>query len=600
LKPLFYLNKFFYKYRVYLGFGILFIILSNVFAILLAPIVRTAIDAMIDNLKVYSMLSFSSINVFSKLSILALFFGGLILASAIIKGIFMYFMRQTIIVMSRYIEYDLKNEIFAHYQKLGSEFYGKNYTGDLMNRISEDVSQVRMYLGPAVMYTINMIFLFILVISVMISINPTITFFVLLPLPFLSISIYYVSDIINKRSTVLQVKLSQLTTYVQEAFSGIRIIKAFAAEKDFEHAFETQSNEYKHLYMRLVQVNALFFPLTMMLVGLSVIITVFLGGKQVIAGTFTYGNIAEYVIYVNMLTWPVASLGWVTSIIQRASASQQRINDFLMEAPEPTAGNAIHSFESELVFNEVTFQYPTGKKPAVNNVSFSIKKGSTIGIIGTTGSGKSTLASLLLRMNKPTSGSIHMDGLSIDAYNLNNYRSRWGYVPQDIFLFSDSIQENIIFGLSGTEDADLQHAIQESAEMADVWKDIEDFPKGLETILGERGITLSGGQKQRVAIARAIIRRPDILLFDDALSAVDTVTERSIKQNLAGLSGNQTTIMISHRVSTIEDADYILVMDEGNLIEQGSKADLLKQKGLFYAMVESQKSHESETTKLVN
>ncbi len=514
---------------------------------------------------------------------MALFFGGLVLASAVVKGIFMYFMRQTIIVMSRYIEYDLKNEIFDQYQRLGAPFYSKNYTGDLMNRISEDVSQVRMYLGPAIMYTINLVFLFILVISVMISINPTITLYVLLPLPVLSVSIYYVSDIINKRSTVLQEKLSGITTFVQEAFSGIRVLKAFAAEKHFGSQFEAKSVDYKKQYMKLVQVNALFFPLTMMLVGLSVIITIYFGGKQVIAGTFSFGNIAEYVIYVNMLTWPVASLGWVTSIIQRASASQERINAFLLEEPENREGNPRFDFNEELTFDSVNFAY--NSTPVLSNISFKLEKGKTLGIIGTTGSGKSTLASLLLRLYAPTSGQIRIDGKDISGLELESYRNLFGYVPQDIFLFSESIRNNILFGTHlDKTDEDIEHV----ARLTDVWDDIMGFPKKFETTLGERGITLSGGQKQRVAIARALIRDPEIIVLDDSLSAIDTNTEKTIKNNLQKLGHDKTLILISHRVSTVEDADYILVLDEGEIIEQGSPSELLLKQGLFSDMVKTQ------------
>ncbi len=564
-------------------FGIVFIICSNIFAILIAPIVRTAIDGMIANVKLFSILNVPKEIIGEEISTMALFFGGLVLLSAIIKGVFMYFMRQTIIVMSRYIEYDLKNEIFAHYQKLGAGFYSKNYTGDLMNRISEDVSQVRMYLGPAVMYTINLVVMFVLVISVMISINPTITLYVLIPLPILSISIYYVSEIINKRSSVLQAKLSDITTYVQEAFSGIRVLKSFASEKHFGSKFLDKSVDYKKQYMRLVQVNSLFFPLTMMLVGLSVIITIYFGGKQVIAGTFSFGNIAEYVIYVNMLTWPVASLGWVTSIIQRASASQERINLFLDEKPEETEGDINVSFESSLEINDVSFSY--NKQPVLSNINFEIKKGQTIGIIGTTGSGKSTLASILMRLYNPTSGEVLIDGKPVLDLNLPKYRSLFGYVPQDIFLFSETIRDNILFG-SESELTDVE--IEKVCSMSDVWNDIQGFNKGLETILGERGITLSGGQKQRVAIARALIREPQILIMDDSLSAVDTQTERTIKSNLKKLRTNQTVVLISHRVSTVEDADFIIVLDEGKMVESGSPSELMNKSGLFSEMVKTQ------------
>ncbi len=538
---------------------------------------------MIANVKLYQVLNISQGLILKEISTMALFFGGLVLASAIVKGIFMYFMRQTVIVMSRYIEFDLKNEIFEQYQRLGASFYSKNYTGDLMNRISEDVSQVRMYLGPAVMYTINLIALFILVISVMVSINPTITLYVLIPLPILSVSIYYVSEIINKRSSVLQAKLSGITTFVQESFSGIRVLKSFASESHFTGKFQEQSDDYKRQYMRLVQVNALFFPLTMMLVGLSVIITIYFGGKQVIAGTFSFGNIAEYVIYVNMLTWPVASLGWVTSIIQRASASQERINHFLEEKPENRIGVETFRFDNAIAFNNVSFSYDN--TTVLSNLNFAIKKGQTVGIIGTTGSGKSTLASLLMRLYNPNNGEITIDNHNVNELSLPAYRSLFGYVPQDIFLFSESIRDNILFG---SESPKTESDIESITKMTDVWDDIQGFTNKFDTVLGERGITLSGGQKQRVAIARALIRNPEILILDDSLSAVDTHTERSIKNNLKEFGKNKTVVLISHRVSTVEDADFILVLDEGQIVEQGAPSQLLVQNGLFAEMVKTQ------------
>lgn len=591
MRPLFYLNKYFFKYRRYLILGVIFIAMSNLFAILIAPIVRVAIDNMLESVNLYTMLNVDRGILRSHIGKLAVFFGLLVLVSAVIKGVFMYFMRQTIIVMSRHIEFDLKNDIFNQYQKLGAPFYNRNYTGDLMNRISEDVSQVRMYLGPAVMYTINLVMLFILVISVMISINPGITLLVLLPLPVLSVSIYLVSEIINKRSSILQAKLSGITTYVQEAFSGIRVLKAFAVEPYFNKSFEEKSTNYKLHYMKLVQVNAMFFPLTMMLIGLSVIITVYFGGKQVIAGTFSFGNIAEYVIYVNMLTWPVASLGWVTSIIQRASASQERINAFLNEPAETSDGIQHFTFQDSISFDNVSFRYETSTHDILQDVSFTVKKGQSLGIIGTTGSGKSTVAALMLQLYQPTDGSIRLDGVPISSLNKVAYRSLWGYVPQDIFLFSETIRNNILFGTNGNREDVTDEMVIKYAGMADVWKDIEGFPKGLDTMLGERGITLSGGQKQRVAIARALIREPQLLLLDDSLSAVDTHTEVAIKENLRDNS-DQTRILISHRVSTVEDADYIIVLDHGKIVEQGTCSELLQSNGLFAEMVERQ-SHQT-------
>lgn len=591
LKALFYLNKYFVKYKWLLGLGIFFIICSNIFAILIAPIVRTATDNVVEKISTYRLLDLPESYILSEVGRLALFFGALVLASAVIKGVFMYFMRQTIIVMSRNIEYDLKNEVYEHYQKLNASFYGRNYTGDLMNRISEDVSRVRMYLGPAVMYTINLLVLFTMVISVMVSINPRISLYVLAPLPFLSVSIYFVSAVINRRSDRLQAKLSDITSLAQEAFSGIRVIKSFGVEPSFVKNFDVESEAYKNRYMHLVRVNALFFPLMLMLVGLSVIITIYAGGLEVILGGFSFGNIAEYVIYVNMLTWPVASLGWVTSIVQRAAASQKRINEFLSEKPtifDQDTGEQLE-FKNEIRFEDVTFNYPGADLPALEDVNFSIKKGDTIGIIGQTGSGKSSVIQTLLRVYDVTKGKITMDGKDIRELPLSGYRHLFGYVPQDVFLFSDTIAENIAFGLSRDElDEQTPKRVEEAARMADVLKDIKDFSKGFETMLGERGISLSGGQKQRVAIARALIREPEIVVLDDSLSAVDTSTEASIKRNLNEIIKNQTCIIVSHRISSIEDADTIIVLEGGHVAEIGNHAGLMEKKGVYFRLSQKQ------------
>lgn len=592
MKALRHLNKYFFKYRYLLLAGVFFIICSNIFAILVAPIVRTAIDTMAEDIKTYGLLQVDRTFLAAHMAKLALFFGGMVLASALVKGVFMYFMRQTIIVMSRYIEYDLKNEVFGHYQKLGAAFYSANYTGDLMNRISEDVSRVRMYLGPAVMYTINMFFMFVLVISVMVSINPRITLLVLLPLPILSVSIYFISEVINKRSDFLQQKLSGITTFTQEAFSGIRVIKSFAAEKWFRKAFESETEEYRKRYLDLVKVNALFFPMILMLVGLSVIITIYVGGKEVINGSFSFGNIAEYVIYVNMLTWPVASLGWVTSLVQRAEASQKRINEFLETEPDKVEGGILDfSFEKEIEFRNVSFRYKEDHEDVLHNVSFTIPKGTSLGIIGTTGSGKSTLSRLLLRTYAPGSGTILLDGMDIQALNLQEYRKLFGYVPQDIFLFSDSIANNISFGLNNRTLPEDRLAY--FAEIADVHQDISEFPKGYNTILGERGISLSGGQKQRVAIARALARDTDILVLDDCLSAVDTSTEARIKNNLKPVLADKTSVIISHRVSSMENCDLVLVMDKGHIVESGTISELMRNGGFFARMAEMQQQEEA-------
>lgn len=493
--------------------------------------------------------------------------------------------------MSRNIEYDLKNEVFEHYQKLGAAFYSSNYTGDLMNRISEDVSRVRMYLGPAVMYTINMFFLFVLVISVMVSINPRITLLVLLPLPILSVTIYFISEVINKRSDFLQQKLSNITTFTQEAFSGIRVIKSFAVEKWFRKAFENETEEYRKRYLELVKVNALFFPMILALVGLSVIITIYVGGKEVINGTFSFGNIAEYVIYVNMLTWPVASVGWVTSLVQRAEASQARINEFLQTEPDKVEGGVQDfSFSDSIEFRNVSFRYKADHSDVLKHIDLRIPKGTTLGIIGTTGSGKSTLARLLLRSYAPTEGQICLDGSDIQQLNLQAYRKLFGYVPQDIFLFSDTIANNIKFGVA---QGDLdQTSVERFAAIADVHNDILGFPKAYQTLLGERGISLSGGQKQRVAIARALAREPEVLVLDDCLSAVDTSTEARIKHNLKPVMENKTSIVISHRVSSMENCDLVVVMDKGQIVESGSIQELLRAEGLFARMAEMQQQEE--------
>jgi ATP-binding cassette, subfamily B, multidrug efflux pump len=593
-----YLNKYLLKYKWPLLLGTVFIILSNIFAIVLAPIVRIAVDTVADGIIVYKHfgafnLKKEVLTIFTHFSIL---FGVLVLASALIKGLFMFFMRQTIIVVSRHIEFDLKNEIYFQYQQLGSAFYGQNFTGDLMNRISEDVSRVRMYLGPAIMYTINLVFMFIMVISVMVTINPTITLYVLLPFPFLSLSIYYVSDIINKRSDRIQSKLSDITSFVQEAFSGVRVIKSFAVEEQTINKFEHESDAYKNTSMNLVKVNALFFPLMLLLVGASVLITIWAGGREVIYGNFSYGNIAEYIIYVNMLTWPVASLGWVTSLVQRAAASQARINEFLSLQPEvQNHSEVLPVFESTLTFKNVSFKYPNKETYVLKNINFTLKKGEHLGIIGLTGSGKSTLAQLILRMYEVTEGEILLDGKNIKEFNIKAYRNLFGYVPQDVFLFSETIEENIAFGMiEEIEAGERRILVEQAAEDADVLEDVLDFEKQFETVLGERGITLSGGQKQRVAIARALIKKPTILVMDDSLSAVDTNTEVKIKENISKRTQNSTAIFISHRVSVIDAVEQIIVLDKGELVEKGSPEILMKSGGLFSSLKLKQQTKSNE------
>lgn len=512
-------------------------------------------------------------------------FGILILIMALLRGFFLFLIRQTIIIMSRKVEYDMKNEIFNHYQNLPLSFYRKNSTGDLMARITEDVSRVRMYLGPAIMYGLNLLILFPLVIFYMISVNAELTLYSLLPLPILSISIYFVNNLINERSEKIQRSLSELSTFVQEAFSGIRVLKAFVREEDSAREFAIASEEYKHKSIELTRVNALFFPLIMALVGISTIITVYVGGIQVIQGEIGYGVIAEFILYVSILTWPVTSLGWVTSIVQRAAASQTRINEFLdIKNDIVSSRNLEANIHGGIVVENVSFHYPESGIRALDKVSFEIKAGQTLGIIGTTGSGKSTIANLLMRMYDPISGSIKIDGLDIRNYNISGLRKQIGFVPQDVFLFSDTISNNIAFGLDHADEL----VIEKAAKDADVYQNIVDFPKGFKTMLGERGITLSGGQKQRVAIARAIAKEPKILILDDCLSAVDTKTENSILTALRKIMKDRTSVIISHRVSSAKLADHIIVLHDGKIIERGDHDSLMSQKGVYTDLYEKQ------------
>ncbi|HCS21153.1 MAG TPA: ABC transporter [Bacteroidetes bacterium] len=589
MKSLAAINKYFWKYRYRLSLGILFVVISTYYSVLQPRYVKDAIDTVAG--KISENPGKFSESLREELLHETFIIGLLILGAAILKGIFLFLMRQTIIVMSRHIEYDLKNEIFAQYQRLSMAFYRRNNTGDLMNRISEDVSRVRMYIGPAVMYTLSLVATFAFVIYKMLEVSPWLTMWVLLPLPVLSVSIYLVNTIIYKRSDEIQNKLSEMTTFVQEAFSGIRVLKAFGVGRDSFNAFEKENNEYREKALSLAKFDALFFPLMMLLIGLSNLLVIYMGGREVIAGNLSFGAIAEFVIYVNMLTWPVASLGWVTSIVQRAAASQARINEFLAEEPEivnPSTG-PFH-FNKAIEFHHVDFSYDSSRQLALQDMHFTLEKGKTIGVIGTTGSGKSTLAALFLRLQDPTKGEILIDGQPIDEINLDEYRERIGYVPQDVFLFSDSIEENIGFGLkSGDND---RERIELAAKAAAVYDTIIDFPKGFETILGERGISLSGGQKQRVAIARALVKDPALLILDDCLSAVDTRTEAQILNNFGTFFENRTVLIISHRVSSVMQADEILVLDEGKIIEKGKHDELLLKGGHYAGLHEKQSLQE--------
>ncbi|MFD2246623.1 ABC transporter ATP-binding protein [Pontibacter ruber] len=587
MKSLRYLNKYLLKYKYRLFWGLVFTIISNFFQILPAQVVRHSFNLIREGINLHSLYEGTSqqetvYDIFAK-SILV--YGVVILVMALLRGVFLFFVRQTIIVMSRLIENDLKNEIYEHYQSLPLSFYRKNNTGDLMSRISEDVSRVRMYLGPAIMYGINLVILFIMVIPYMLSVNVKLTMYTLIPLPILAISIYYVNNIIERKSDDIQKSLSGITTFVQEAFSGIRVLKSFVREDDSHANFTTASNTYKDKSLELNFVNSLFFPLVLFLVGLSTIITVYIGGQEVINGTITTGNIAEFIIYVNMLTWPVTSLGWTASLVQRAAASQARINEFLHTKTDIVSReNIIKPIEGDIVFEHVDFVYPDTNIHALKDVSFRIRHGETLAIIGNTGSGKSTIANLLPRMYDATRGRILIDGIDVRDYNLESLRSQIGYVPQDVFLFSDSIRNNIGFGLPSITEEQMVQA----AKDADVYENIMRFPEQFETKLGERGITLSGGQKQRVSIARALVREPSILILDDSLSAVDTRTEDAILNSLRRIMVNRTSIIISHRVSSVKLADRILVLDDGEIVQHGTHDELIAQAGLYKVLYERQ------------
>ncbi len=588
-----YLNKFFYKYRWRLLLGILFVFVSNYFRVLQPQYIRYALDLVVENVSFYK--SYDGFEVqtafYSLLGKTLLIFGGLVLLLALMMGIFMYFMRQTIIVMSRLIEYDLRNEIYVHYQKLSLDFYKLNNTGDLMARITEDVSKVRMYLGPAIMYSINLVSLFIMVISSMLSVNKEMTLYALLPLPFLSISIYYVSNLINKKSEIIQGQLSTLNSSSQEIYSGIRVVKSYVQEIPMTKFFTEQSNDYKEKSMGLARIQALFFPLMLLLIGASTILVIYVGGQQVAKGSITPGNIAEFVIYVNMLTWPVTSIGWVASLIQRASASQKRINEFLKEEPSiQNIENRDYKLEGDIIFDKVDFIYPDSGIKAINNVSFSLEKGKKMALIGKTGAGKSTVADLLVRMYDVNNGSIKIDGKNIEKHNLNILRQRIGYVPQDVFLFSDTVAGNIAFG----REESSREEVEDFARHAAVYNDIMGLSEGFDTIVGERGVTLSGGQKQRISIARALIKQPSILILDDCLSAVDTTTEQQILSYLKGALADKTTIIITHRIYSSLNFDKIIVLDEGQIVEEGIHEELLERKGFYYEMYEQQKLEEEE------
>ena len=582
MKALQHLNKYFWKYKYRFVLGLIFIFTSNVFGLYPPIYIGEVLNLISDSL---SENNSSENTIQDILKGQLAYYAFLVLLFAIGRGLFMFFMRQTLIVMSRMIEYDLKNEIYDHYQKLSISFYKRNKTGDLMNRISDDVSKVRMYLGPAILYSTNLLISIALIVPKMISVSPKLTLFALSPLPFLVIAIYRVSSIMNTKSEIVQRQLSKLSSISQETFSGIRVIKSYTQEAFANAQFMDAAEDYKSKNLDLVKVNALFFPLMILLIGLSTLFTIYIGGLEAIAGNIQIGDIATFVIYVNMLTWPVASLGWVTSIVQRAAASQQRINEFLLEVPEIlNPSTESFSISGDVRFNKVSFVYSDTDIRAIDKLSFTIKEGQTLGVIGKIGSGKSTLAELLCRINDPEEGEITIGSDVISKVNLNDLRSAIGYVPQESFLFSDTIYNNIAFG---TKNASKQDVITAS-KSAGIYTNIMQFKDQFNTLVGERGITLSGGQKQRISIARALIRNPKLMLFDDCLSAVDTETEELILQNIKAESANKTTIIISHRASSLKHADKIIVLDAGAILEQGTPKELLDSAGEYATIYKKQ------------
>jgi len=587
MKELKYLNKYLIKYKWHLILGTLFVIISNIFQIVPGPLVRLSIDLVVDNIRLYKTFSGTELEAdfFKVFAFGILIYAGLILLMALLRGVFLYFMRQTLIVMSRLIEFDLKNEIFQHYQVLPLSFYRRNNTGDLMNRISEDVGRVRMYLGPAIMYGLTLASLFMMLIPFMFKISPLLTWYALSPLPLLSLSIFLVNNKVERRAEMIQESQSKLSTFVQEAFSGIRVLKSFNREHESIDRFEVETDHYRKQSLKLTKVQSLFFPLIMGLIGLSTILTVYAGSAEVIRGNLTFGNIAEFIIYVNLLTWPVTSLGWTSSLVQRAEVSQKRINEFLKTQTNIVSEKELmHEIKGKLEFRNVSFTYPDTGIKALRDVSFTINPGESLAIIGTTGSGKSTVSNLVSRLYDVRDGEILVDDIPITHYNVNSLRSQIGYVPQDVFLFSDTIFNNIGFGIKNPEEAKVIQA----AKDADVYENIVRFPQGFNTRVGERGITLSGGQKQRVSIARAIVREPKILMLDDALSAVDTKTENNILNSMKRIMEGRTTIIISHRVSSAKLANKIVVLIDGLIAEEGTHESLLMKDGLYKELFDKQ------------
>ena len=562
-----YLNKYFIKYKWLLGAGAFFVIVSVIFKLFPALLIRNSFDTIAEVIENYKTGAVQNELVRWELIKYGLF----IIASAVLQGIFMYFMRQTIVVMSRHIEYDLKNVVFEQYQRLTQRFFKQNNTGDLMNRISEDVGKVRMYVGPAIMYALNTGFTIILVISIMISVSPKLTLLTLAPLPLLAFLVYKVANLINVKSLAVQQQLSTLSTFAQESFSGMRVIKSYHRLHWFNAKFKAEAIEYRSVNEELFRVNATFQPIMILMVGISTLITIFVGGQLYFAGEVSAGNITEFIYYVNLLTWPIASIGWVTSLVQSAAASMERLNEFLSEEPDFKSGDyRPSSFQGTVTFKNVSFTYPNSGIQALDNVSFTLQAGHSLGILGKTGSGKSTVTALMVRQYDPTEGQILIDGVDVKDWHLPTLKKNLGWVPQEAFLFSDTIARNIAFGL----DEFNQNQVEKAAKAAGVHDNIIDFPKQYETTVGERGVTLSGGQKQRVSIARALAKSPKLMVFDDCLSAVDTETEELILGNIKEATASISSMIVAHRVSSVKHCEQIICLENGQIIEKGTHEEL--------------------------